>query len=55
MKRYGKGAAVSSIEKNRHGSSVDLFFNKYDANHGDFREITRDAADEIKMSEEDDE
>jgi replicative DNA helicase len=53
MKRFGKGAAVSSIEKNRHGSSGDLFFNLYDANHGDFREITKDEAEEIKDRDED--
>lgn len=53
MKRYGLGAAVSSLEKNRHGMSGICFFNKYDANNGDFSEITRDQADDIKMSEED--
>jgi replicative DNA helicase len=53
MKRYGKGCAVSSVEKNRHGSSGDVYFNKYDANRGDFSEITRDEADEIRATEED--
>ena len=55
MKRYGLGAAVSSLEKNRHGASGICFFNKYDANNGDFSEITRDQADDIKMAEEDNE
>lgn len=55
MKRYGLGASVLSLEKNRHGQSGVCFWTKYDANSGDFTEITRDQADEIKMSEEDDE
>ena len=52
MKRYGLGASVCSLEKNRHGQSGVHFFTKYDANRGDFAEITRDEADEIRMSEE---
>jgi len=47
MKRYGRGASVTSIEKNRHGRSGDVFFSNYDANLGDFDEITRSRADEI--------
>lgn len=54
MNRYGKGAAVHSVEKNRHGESETYYWTKYDANRGDFREITRDEADEIRDSEEDD-
>ena len=53
MKRYGLGASVHSLEKNRHGQSGICYFTKYDANHGDFTEITRDEADEIRMNEED--
>jgi len=53
MKRFGLGAAVSSIEKNRHGASGEVYFNKFNANHGDFSEITRDEADDIKSSEDD--
>jgi replicative DNA helicase len=52
MKRFGLGAAVSSIEKNRHGASGEVYFNRFNANHGDFSEITRDEADNIRMSED---
>lgn len=53
MKRYGLGAAMFSVEKNRSGESSHLFWCKFDANRGDFREITRDQADEIRDQEED--
>lgn len=53
MKRYGLGASVCSVEKNRHGGTGTPFFTKYDANRGDFAEITRDEADEIRASEQD--
>ena len=53
MKRFGLGASVCSLEKNRHGQSGVCFFTKYDANAGDFSQITRAQADIIK--EEDDE
>jgi hypothetical protein len=53
MKRYGLGASVCSLEKNRHGTTGVPFFTKYDANRGDFAEITRDQADEIRASEQD--
>lgn len=54
MKRFGQGASVLSLEKNRHGQSGVNFFTKYDANNGDFSEITRDDAEEIRDSEDDD-
>lgn len=54
MKRHGDGATVFSVEKNRHGSSFNLFFTAYEANAGDFREITRDVADDIKEASNDD-
>lgn len=53
MKRFGLGASAHSLEKNRHGQSGICYFTKYDANRGDFSEITRDEADEIKMGDED--
>lgn len=53
MKRYGLGASVCSLEKNRHGASGNCFWTRYDANRGDFTEITRDEADEIRSAEED--
>jgi hypothetical protein len=53
MKRYGLGTSVCSLEKNRHGSSGVCFWTKFDANRGDLSEITRDEADEIRASEED--
>lgn len=46
-KRYGEGATVYSVEKNRHGMSGQLFFSRFDPEHGDFSEITRDEADQI--------
>lgn len=52
MKRYGKGAAVICAEKNRHGDSERLFFTKYDPNHGNYTEIDRDTADEIREEDE---
>lgn len=48
MKRYGMGAGIFSVEKNRHGPSLSTFFTKYDPDKGDFNEITQDAADDIK-------
>lgn len=54
MKRHGRGAGVFSVEKNRHGSSMDLFYTMYEPNLGDFHEITRDQADDIKDSDYDD-
>jgi hypothetical protein len=53
MKRYGLGTSVCSLEKNRHGASGICYFTKFDANRGDFTEITRDEADEIRAGEED--
>lgn len=52
MNRFGKGVAVQSIEKNRHGESDVYFYTKYDANHGDFAEVDRDEAEDIKEREE---
>lgn len=48
MKEYGQGAAVLSVEKNRHGPSGSLFWTAFEANQGNYEEITRDAADEIR-------
>jgi len=54
MKDYGRGAAVISVEKNRHGASGHCYFAAFDANNGNYEEITRDQADDIKdLSEED--
>jgi replicative DNA helicase len=52
MKRYGLGASVCSLEKNRHGMSGLNMWTRYDANRGDFQEITQDDADEIRASED---
>jgi replicative DNA helicase len=51
MKRFGMGAMVYSLEKNRHGQSGDLWFSRFDPNNGDFREITRTEAEAIKERE----
>ncbi len=53
MKRFGDGASVISIEKNRHGPSGGVFYTRYDANHGDFAEITGDEAKQIKDDSDD--
>jgi replicative DNA helicase len=53
MKRYGLGASVCSVEKNRHGPSGECFWTRYDANRGDLSEINRDEADEIRAQEDD--
>lgn len=52
MKRYGRDACAVSLEKNRHGESGKIFFTRYYPNIGDFSEITRDDADELKMNAE---
>jgi replicative DNA helicase len=48
MKRYGMGAGIFSVEKNRHGPSLSLFYTKYEPNTGDFSEINSHQANEIK-------
>ncbi len=48
MKRYGMGAGIFSVEKNRHGPSLNVFFTEYDPNQGNFSEITVDRANTIK-------
>lgn len=53
MKRYGTGAAVFSVEKNRHGPSLNLFYTMYDPNRGNFSEISSDRANEIKDESDD--
>lgn len=53
MARYGRGATHLSLEKNRYGDSEVSFFTRFDADTGDFREIDRDKADEIRDSEDD--
>lgn len=51
MKRFGNGAMVYSLEKNRHGQSGSVWFARFDPNNGDFREISRNEAERIKESE----
>lgn len=51
MKRFGRGAMVYSLEKNRHGQAGDIWFSRFDPNNGDFREITRTEADKILAEE----
>lgn len=52
-KRYGEGATVYSVEKNRHGMSGQLFFSRFDPERGDFAEISRESADQILDDSED--
>jgi len=52
MVRYGLGAGVFSVEKNRHGPSLSHFFTRYSPNEGCFSEINSDQANEIKDNED---
>lgn len=52
MKRYGTGAGIFSVEKNRHGPSLNLFYTIYDPNEGNFGEINSDKANDIKDESE---
>lgn len=54
MKRHGKQNTILSLEKNRHGESQRLFWTKYLANVGDFDEVTREKADDMKMESDGD-
>jgi hypothetical protein len=51
-KRYSKTSTVYSVEKNRHGDSQVLYFTRFDANRGDFKEIPKDEADDIRDLED---
>lgn len=51
MKRFGNGAMVYSLEKNRHGASGDVWFSRFDPNNGLFDEITRAEAEAIRERE----
>ena len=51
-KRYSKSSMVYSIEKNRHGESGEYFFTHFDPNSGNFAEINRDQADDIRDLED---
>lgn len=48
MKRYGRDAEICSIEKNRHGPASKYFFTRYLPNIGDFTEVERDEADDLR-------
>jgi replicative DNA helicase len=52
MKRFGDGAMVYSLEKARSSKAGCLWWSKFDPEHGDFTEITRDEAEEIRAREE---
>jgi len=52
MKRYGRDACALSLEKNRNGDSERMFWTNYLPNIGEFGEITRDEADEIRLQAE---
>jgi replicative DNA helicase len=61
MKRYSSRSsgsvpvAVASIEKNRHGESGRLYWTKYLPNTGDYDEISRETADQMKDDADDEE
>jgi len=51
--RYCKGVNILSVEKNRHGTSEVNFWTRFEANRGIYTEVTRDVADEIRTSGDD--
>jgi len=51
MKRFGKGAMVYSLEKARDSQAGLLWWSKFDPEHGNFAEITRDEAEAIRAEE----
>lgn len=53
-KQYSPSTMVYGIEKNRHGEGNQVFFTRFNPNQGQFAEITREQADDIKDSENDD-
>lgn len=50
-KQYSPSTMVYGIEKNRHGEGGSVFFTRFTPNQGQFAEITREQADDIKDSE----
>ena len=57
MKRYGgerSRAGVMSVQKNRHGEGGNFFWTNYLPNTGNFDEIPRDQADQIKDDNDED-
>lgn len=55
QKQYGKAAMAYSLEKNRHGSSGQIFFSRFFPNKGQFEEINKSEADLLREQYEDDE
>jgi hypothetical protein len=52
MVRYGQGATMFSMEKNRNGASQFNWWTRFDPDAGDYRQITREDADDIRDQEE---
>lgn len=53
MARPSKSTTWFSVEKNRHGASGIYFYAKFDADTGDYREITLDEMHDIRDNEDD--
>jgi replicative DNA helicase len=52
MKRFSKSVMVYSLEKCRSSEAGLYWWSRYDPEHGDFSEITRDEAEAIKTRED---
>jgi hypothetical protein len=48
LRNFGRMSRIFSIEKNRHGESSRLFFTNFDPNVGNFTEIPRAEADQLR-------
>ena len=53
LARFASNVSMFSIEKNRHGASKVPFWTKFDADHGDYREISMDEARDLRENDED--
>ena len=52
MARMASNVTWLSMEKNRHGPSSVWFYTKFDADHGDYREITLDEARDLRDNDD---
>jgi hypothetical protein len=54
LARYASNVTMFSIEKNRHGASGVPFFTKFEADTGDYSEISMDEARTLRENDEED-
>lgn len=53
-KKYSRTSTIYSLEKNRHGVDQRYFYARFLPNEGKFNEISRERADELRDTEQDD-